>query len=99
MSACELTGVNAAASYYGGGVVNHADKKAKCPVMMHFGELDAHIPMSDVEQIRQGNPTRRFSAMMQITVLIAITEEAMIRLLQVLALSRTLEFFAQHVSG
>ena len=56
LSACQLTGVNAAASYYGGGVVNHADKKAKCPVMMHFGELDAHIPMSDVEQIRQAQP-------------------------------------------
>ena len=33
LSACELTGVNAAASYYGGGVVNHAEKKAKCPVL------------------------------------------------------------------
>ena len=39
LSACELNGVDAAASYYGGGLVNHADKQANCPVMMHFGEL------------------------------------------------------------
>ena len=48
LSACDLQGINAAVSYYGGGVVNHADKSAGCPVMMHFGELDAHIPMTDV---------------------------------------------------
>ena len=29
------------------------DHKPKCPLIMHFGELDAHIPMTDVEKIKQ----------------------------------------------
>ena len=56
LSACELSGVSAAASYYGGGLANEAGRTAKCPVIMHFGEKDAHIPMTDVEKIRQAQP-------------------------------------------
>lgn len=45
---------DAAASYYGGSIVNYlkeADRITK-PVMFHFGELDKHIPLSEVEQIQ-----------------------------------------------
>lgn len=56
LSACELQNVAAASSYYGGGVVGQKDKAPKCPVIMHFGELDAHIPLSDVEQIKAAHP-------------------------------------------
>jgi len=56
LAACELEGVSAASSYYGGGVAGEVDRTARCPVMMHFGELDAHIPMSDVEKIRAAQP-------------------------------------------
>ena len=56
LSACGLDGVAAASSYYGGGVAGQMDKQPKCPVIMHFGELDAHIPMSDVEAIRAAQP-------------------------------------------
>lgn len=56
LSACELSGVSAASSYYGGGIANEAGRTAKCPVIMHFGEKDAHIPMTDVEKIRQAQP-------------------------------------------
>ncbi|MDA1075144.1 MAG: dienelactone hydrolase family protein [Proteobacteria bacterium] len=52
LSACELQGIAAASSYYGGGVAGEASRTARCPVIMHFGELDAHIPMSDVESIK-----------------------------------------------
>lgn len=52
LSACDLDGVAAASSYYGGGVAGQMEKTPKCPVIMHFGELDAHIPMSDVESVR-----------------------------------------------
>jgi carboxymethylenebutenolidase len=55
-AACDLQGVSAASAYYGGGLVGEAAKSAKCPVIMHFGELDAHIPMSDVEQIKTAQP-------------------------------------------
>ena len=56
LSACELSGVAAASAYYGGGVAGEAGRAAKCPVIMHFGEKDAHIPMSDVEKVRQAQP-------------------------------------------
>lgn len=56
LSACELDGVSAASAYYGGGLAAEAGRTARCPVMMHFGELDAHIPLSDVEQVRDAQP-------------------------------------------
>jgi carboxymethylenebutenolidase len=56
LAACELEGVAAASSYYGGGVAGQMDKSPKCPVIMHFGELDAHIPMSDVEAVKAAQP-------------------------------------------
>ena len=56
LAACELEGVAAASSYYGGGVAGQMDKSPKCPVIMHFGELDAHIPMSDVDAVKAAQP-------------------------------------------
>jgi carboxymethylenebutenolidase len=55
-SACDLDGLVSAVCYYGGHIVKIADKKPKIPVMMHFGALDKHIPLSDVETIRQKRP-------------------------------------------
>jgi len=46
----------AAIGYYGGRVVAHADTKPLCPVMLHFGETDHSIPLSDVETIRAKRP-------------------------------------------
>jgi carboxymethylenebutenolidase len=57
LGACQLTGVSAASVYYGGGIVGELQRKAGCPVMMHFGDLDAHIPLSDVEKIKAALPT------------------------------------------
>lgn len=56
LSACELDGVAAASAYYGGGVAGELERTAKCPVMMHFGDLDAHIPLTDVDKVRQAQP-------------------------------------------
>lgn len=56
LSACELTGVAAACAYYGGGVAGELARTANCPVMMHFGELDAHIPLTDVDKVRAEQP-------------------------------------------
>jgi carboxymethylenebutenolidase len=56
LSACELSGLACSASYYGGGVAGEANRKPKCPVIMHFGEKDAHISMSDVEKVKKAQP-------------------------------------------
>lgn len=97
-SACELNGVSAASSYYGGGVANEAGKTPKCPVMMHFGEKDAHIPLSDVDKIRAAQPEvdihvypadHGFNCDHR-----ASYDEPSARLAKV----RTLEFFARHLA-
>ncbi len=56
LSACEANGVSAASAYYGGGIAGEIKRSAKCPVIMHFGELDAHIPISDVDKIAAAQP-------------------------------------------
>ena len=56
LSACQLKGVVAASSYYGGGIAGVLDHQPKCPLIMHFGELDAHIPMTDVDKIKEADP-------------------------------------------
>ena len=48
--------VRAAVVYYGGQIVPYKDETARCPMLMHFGEHDAGIPLSDVEQIRSAQP-------------------------------------------
>jgi carboxymethylenebutenolidase len=55
-AACELNGVAASVCYYGGGIARALQLPPRCPVLMHFGERDAHIPLADVEQIRQAVP-------------------------------------------
>jgi len=52
LSATRLNGVGAAVAYYGGMVARTADEKPKVPTMMHFGEKDAGIPMTDVDAIK-----------------------------------------------
>jgi carboxymethylenebutenolidase len=48
--------IDAAVAYYGGGIHNHTAEKPRVPVLFHFGEKDAHIPRSAVEQIRAAYP-------------------------------------------
>ena len=47
ISACELDGLSAAVSYYGGGIAE---------VMAHFGENDASVPMTAVDTFRATQP-------------------------------------------
>ena len=56
LGACKLKCVTPASSYYGGGIAGMLDQSPQCPLIMHFGELDAHIPMSDVEKIQAAHP-------------------------------------------
>jgi carboxymethylenebutenolidase len=52
VAATELSGLKAAVGYYGGAVVRYADKAPQVPTMLHFGEKDTGIPLSDVDTIR-----------------------------------------------
>lgn len=56
LSAAQISGLSAVVGYYGGGIAGQLDKKPQCPTMLHFGELDAHIPMTDVDKVIAANP-------------------------------------------
>ena len=56
LAACRLAGLSASVCYYGGAIAKFADEQEKCPTMMHFGETDAAIPMTDVEMIKKKHP-------------------------------------------
>ena len=55
-AATRLSGISAAVGYYGGGIARMLDEQPRAPVMLHFGERDKHIPLSDVEKIRTAHP-------------------------------------------
>jgi carboxymethylenebutenolidase len=46
----------AAVGYYGGHIARFADEKPRVPVMLHFGKQDAHIPETDVAQVKAAHP-------------------------------------------
>ena len=56
LAACRCEGVACASAYYGGGIANELAQSPQCPLIMHFGELDAHIPLTDVDRIREALP-------------------------------------------
>jgi carboxymethylenebutenolidase len=56
IAATKFGGLAAAVCYYGGQIMQHIGKQPRCPVQMHFGALDTHIPVSDVEIMKQKQP-------------------------------------------
>ena len=48
--------VEAAVGYYGGQISRFALEQPRCPVMLHFGRQDGHIPAEEVEKVRQAHP-------------------------------------------
>jgi carboxymethylenebutenolidase len=57
-AACTLTGLSAAAPYYGGGVTSAAEiaRQPRVPVMAHFAEEDKWIPLDSVEAFKVAHP-------------------------------------------
>ena len=53
-AAAATAGVDAAVAYYGGGIQNQLDlaPRISCPVLFHYGALDAHIPPAAVDSVR-----------------------------------------------
>jgi carboxymethylenebutenolidase len=57
-SACMLTGLSAAAPYYGGGMTTESEiaRQPKVPVLAHFAEDDKWIPLDTVEAFKKAHP-------------------------------------------
>ncbi len=45
-----------AVGYYGGRIGDYAGENPHCPVMLHFGRQDAHIPAEEVEKVHAAHP-------------------------------------------
>lgn len=48
--------VRAAVGYYGGRIAQYVEEEPRCPVMLHFGAKDQHIPTSEIDKIRRAHP-------------------------------------------
>jgi carboxymethylenebutenolidase len=46
----------AAVGYYGGRIAQYAAERPGCPVLLHFGARDPHIPGSEIDKIRAHYP-------------------------------------------
>jgi carboxymethylenebutenolidase len=58
-AACTLSGLSAAAPYYGGGVTTEAEiaRQPRVPVMAHFADEDKWIPLDTVEAFKKAHPS------------------------------------------
>jgi carboxymethylenebutenolidase len=98
IAACELP-IACGSSYYGGSITKYLDKKPKRPMIYHFGERDAHIPMSAIEQIRAVDTDAAYY-IYPAGHGFNCTERADYEPASAaLARQRTLEFFARHVDA
>ena len=48
--------IAAAVGYYGGQITQFLDRSPTCPVLLHFGALDAMIPLDGVAEISERHP-------------------------------------------
>ena len=97
LCACQLSTLHAAVSYYGAGIANELKHSPKCPVMMHFGDLDSMIPSADVDRVIAAYPgvtAYRYSADHGFN---CDQRESYDESAAHLALSRTLEHLRTHV--
>lgn len=56
VAAARCEGLKAASCFYGRMIVDKLDEKPKIPVMLHYGARDASIPMDQVERVRAASP-------------------------------------------
>ncbi len=55
--ACRSENLTAASGYYGSQIPSMATQTPHCPTILHFGRLDASIPMDAVAQVQAAHPT------------------------------------------
>lgn len=96
-AATRLTDIVCAVGYYGSQIVPGVSEVPKIPLMLHFGDADASIPLNDVETIRRARPEvaiyvypgkHGFNCDARANYVPASAQ---------IAFGRTLEFLAKHV--
>ncbi len=56
LAAARVPGLACAVPYYGGGILDHSEERPACPVLCHFGERDAMIPVAGVKAFAAAHP-------------------------------------------
>ena len=96
-AACSIDGVAAAVGYYGGTIAKSLDRKPKVPTILHFGEKDAHMPMSDVAAMRAALPQVPVHTYDADHGFNCDARGSYDKPSAAVALDRTLAFFAKHI--
>jgi carboxymethylenebutenolidase len=97
LAATRLSGLACAVGYYGGMIAKHADEKPKVPVMLHFGEKDHGIPMTDVDAVKKTRPEVEVFTYNADHGFSCDERASFDRAAHQLALERTLGFFQKHL--
>ncbi|HEY4163007.1 MAG TPA: dienelactone hydrolase family protein [Dongiaceae bacterium] len=97
LAATRLSGLACAVGYYGGMIAKHADEKPKVPVMLHFGEKDHGIPMTDVQAVKAARQEVEVFTYNADHGFSCDERGSFDRASHQLALERTLGFFQKHL--
>ena len=99
-SACAVPGLHAAVAYYGGGMTmgEERERKPLCPVLCHFGDRDHAISNESVEAFRVAQPQTQVQVYAAAHGFNCDQRGSFDAHAARLALDRSLEFFARHLS-
>ena len=97
MAAARVPGFACAVAYYGGGMIEAVGEQPRCPVMMHFGELDQGIPVAGVERLRAAHPAQQVFLYPANHGFNCDQRGSYDAAAAALARERTLEFFRKHI--
>ncbi len=56
LAACKVSGISKAIGYYGGGIGSVIDQNPQVPTLLHFGDQDTAIPMTEVNAVIDAHP-------------------------------------------
>ncbi len=99
VAASQIEGVSAASGYYGGGIASEVALQPRCPTILHFGERDAHIPLTQVDVVRQAHPDVPIYVYAADHGFNCDHRGSWDAPSAALALERTLALFAEHLGG
>jgi carboxymethylenebutenolidase len=99
IAAARLDGLSAAVGYYGGMIAAHAEEKPKIPTLLHFGEKDHGIPLTDVEKVKAARPDVEIYTYPAGHGFNCDERASFDKLSHEKALERTLAFFKKHLGG
>ena len=97
MTAARNNKLACAVVYYGGGVTDHIQEQPLCPVLLHFGEKDMHIPLEGVKQLQVAHPKQQVHIYAADHGFNCDQRGSYDAAAATLARERTLAFFRQHL--